>query len=130
MQKITNSITITSHGSPVVSCRMSRKNFPDFLSYAGSAAASPTDRLHTYAARCYCQGTGDPGSIASLPVLLALLLATTPITRVGPLCPYGYYRSSDYCVPLRSAQTESITRTGTLCPYGWVRSAGYCTRLD
>jgi hypothetical protein len=61
---------------------------------------------------------------------LALLLAnTTPITKMGPSCPFGYYSASGYCVPSAALErrTQSIPRTETTCPFGTYKAGNYCT---
>ena len=61
---------------------------------------------------------------------LALVLANaTPIPQIGSTCPFGYYRSSGYCIPIPSLEhkTQSIPRTETFCPFGTYRAGDYCT---
>ena len=61
---------------------------------------------------------------------LALVLAnTTPITKIGSSCPFGYYSSSGYCVPFKSLErsTQSIPRTSDSCPFSTYKAGNYCT---
>ena len=66
------------------------------------------------------------------PLLALTLLAQlgTPIQKVGPSCPLGYYRQADYCVPSSGVgrYTEAFPRAGNSCPWGWYRAGDYCTR--
>jgi len=60
----------------------------------------------------------------------ALLLAsTTPITKMGNSCPFGYYSASGYCVPSAALErrTQSIPRTSGSCPFNTYKAGNYCT---
>ena len=63
-------------------------------------------------------------------LLLTLLLQLSPIQRVGPSCPLGYYRSGGYCLPTSSPiqRREAVPLYGPTCPLGWYRSSSYCVR--
>ena len=61
---------------------------------------------------------------------LALVLAnTTPITKIGSTCPFGYYSSASYCLPNRALErsTQSVPRSSDSCPFGTYRAGNYCT---
>lgn len=61
---------------------------------------------------------------------LALILAnTTPITKIGSSCPFGYYSASGYCLPNTALErrTQSIPRTSDACPFGTSKAGNYCT---
>jgi hypothetical protein len=58
--------------------------------------------------------------------VLAVLLAATPITRQGSICPVGYYTQGAYCVPTTRTY-RSIPRSGSSCPLGTYRTTHYCS---
>ena len=66
------------------------------------------------------------------PLLALTLLAQlgTPIQKVGPSCPLGYYAQGAYCTPSSGVgrYTEAFPRAGNSCPWGWYRAGDYCTR--
>lgn len=60
----------------------------------------------------------------------ALIFAnTTPITKIGSSCPFGYYSASGYCLPNSALErrTQSIPRTSDSCPFGTYKAGNYCT---
>lgn len=64
-----------------------------------------------------------------LSILLPLLLASTPITRVGSNCPFGYFSQGSYCVQSAALRdsTRSIPRSSSTCPFGTYKAGNYCT---
>ena len=57
---------------------------------------------------------------------LLLSFSPMPLPYVGT-CPFGYYRSSSYCVPAPAGATRpAIQREGNTCPLGYYRSGEYC----
>ena len=65
--------------------------------------------------------------------LLALTLLAqlgTPIQKVGPSCPLGYYAQGAYCTPSSGVgrYTEAFPVQGRSCPWGYYKVGGYCTR--
>ena len=60
----------------------------------------------------------------------ALAQLGTPIQRIGPSCPLGYYRQGAYCTPSAGVgrYTEAIPKQGRSCPLGFYSQGNYCTR--
>jgi hypothetical protein len=70
-----------------------------------------------------------------MPTLLALTLLAqlgTPIQKVGPACPLGYYSQGAYCTPSTGVgrYTEAIPKAGNTCPWGFYRQGDYCSRTN
>lgn len=61
-------------------------------------------------------------------LLITLLLATQPLTRVGANCPPGYLISAGYCVPRSYTSAPAVVRDSTTCPPGYFLSGQYCTK--
>ena len=54
----------------------------------------------------------------------------TPIQKVGPSCPLGYYAQGAYCAPSNGVgrYTEAFPVQGKSCPWGYYKMGDYCTR--
>ena len=59
-------------------------------------------------------------------VLIATVVNSAPITRKGPFCPIGYYKTSAYCTPLNPKTPPAIPRTTKNCPINTYTQSDYC----
>lgn len=55
------------------------------------------------------------------------IFAAEPIARVGMICPTGYAKSGNYCVPRVSTTKPAVAKV-TSCPSGYASNGKYCVK--